>query len=176
VLKGKTDKLESKTEVCLFVGYPKGTMGYLFYSHDDNKVFVTTNARFLENDYVNNFKPKSKVVVEEMLDARNDISSKAPEDKVVVSNTPQLTTGETSSTIIPRRCGRIVRIPDRFMFFGEAHEAIPDELESDLRTYDEAVNDADHWVKDMENELESMYSNNVCNLLIVNGFTREREG
>jgi hypothetical protein len=36
VLEGKTDKLEFETE------------GYLFYSHKDNKVFVTTNARFLE--------------------------------------------------------------------------------------------------------------------------------
>jgi hypothetical protein len=48
VLEGKTDKLEFETEAYLFVGYPKGTQGYLFYSHKDNKVFVTTNARFLE--------------------------------------------------------------------------------------------------------------------------------
>ena len=32
VLKGDTDKLESRTEVCLFVGYPKGTKGGLFYN------------------------------------------------------------------------------------------------------------------------------------------------
>ena len=51
VLKGKLDKLEPKSEVCLLVGYPKETKGYLFYSHKDNKVFVSTNAKFLENDY-----------------------------------------------------------------------------------------------------------------------------
>jgi hypothetical protein len=50
---------------------------------------------------------------------------------------------------------------------------------------DKAVNDVDkdHWVKAMESELESMYSNkvwtllkvpNVIKLLVVNGFTRER--
>ncbi|XP_070029919.1 uncharacterized protein [Nicotiana sylvestris] len=29
VLKGKADKLESRTEVCIFIGYPKGTKGGL---------------------------------------------------------------------------------------------------------------------------------------------------
>ena len=32
VLKKKTGKLESRTEVCLFIGYPKITRGGLFYS------------------------------------------------------------------------------------------------------------------------------------------------
>ena len=48
VLKGKLDKLEPKSEVCLLVGYPKESRGYLFYSRNDNKVFVSTNAKFLE--------------------------------------------------------------------------------------------------------------------------------
>ena len=45
-----------------FVGYPKGTIGGLFYSHKDNKVFVSTNANFLENDYTSS----SRVVLAEM--------------------------------------------------------------------------------------------------------------
>ena len=66
MLKGKYDKLQSKIEVVFFVGYPKGTIGGLFYSHKDNKVFVSTNANFLENDYMNDFTPKSRVVLVEM--------------------------------------------------------------------------------------------------------------
>ena len=66
VLKGKFDKLQSKTEVVFFVGYSKGTVGGLFYNHKDNKVFVSTNAKFLENDYRNDYTPKSRVVLAEM--------------------------------------------------------------------------------------------------------------
>ena len=66
MLKGKTGKLESRTEVCLFVGYPKGTRGGLFYSPQDKKVFVSTNATFLENTYMTDFKPRSKTVLEEL--------------------------------------------------------------------------------------------------------------
>ena len=40
----------------------------LFYNHKDNKVFVSTNAKFLENDYANNFNPRSKVVLAEIDD------------------------------------------------------------------------------------------------------------
>jgi hypothetical protein len=74
--------------VCLFVGYLKGTRGYLFYSRKEIKLFVTTNAIFLENDNVNNYRPKSKVVLEEMLDARETTSSEVPEDEVVVLDIP----------------------------------------------------------------------------------------
>ena len=67
VLKGKTGKLEPRTEVCMFVGYPKGTRGGLFYSPQDKKVFVSTNATFLETNYMTDYKPRSKVVIEELL-------------------------------------------------------------------------------------------------------------
>ena len=66
MLKRKYDKLQSKIEVVFFVGYRKGTVRGLFYSHKDNKVFVSTNANFLENDYMNDFTPKSRVVLVEM--------------------------------------------------------------------------------------------------------------
>ena len=75
VLKGKTEKLEPRTEVCMFVGYPKGKRGGLFYSPSDKKVFVSTNVTFLEDDYKTNFKPRSKVVLEEL---RSDQIRKSP--------------------------------------------------------------------------------------------------
>ena len=50
----------------MFVGYPKGTRGGLFYSPQDRKVIVSTHFTSLEEDYMNNFKPKSKVILEEL--------------------------------------------------------------------------------------------------------------
>ena len=41
--------------VCLWD--PKGTKGYMFYDPKDQKVFVSTNARFLEEDYMIDNKP-----------------------------------------------------------------------------------------------------------------------
>jgi len=56
--------------VCLFVGYLRGTKGDLFYGPKDQKVIVSTNARFLEEDYIMNYKPRSRVFIEEL---RKDI-------------------------------------------------------------------------------------------------------
>ena len=53
----KANKLESHIEVCLFMGYPKGTKGGIFSSPKDKKVFVSTHVTFLKNDYVNGHKP-----------------------------------------------------------------------------------------------------------------------
>ena len=53
--------------MCLFVGYPKKTRGGFFYSPDDNKVFVLKNATFLEEDYMREFNPRSKMLLEELL-------------------------------------------------------------------------------------------------------------
>ncbi|KAK0584275.1 hypothetical protein LWI29_010398 [Acer saccharum] len=66
VLKGKTEKMKSSSEICIFVGHPKGTKGYYFYSPSDLKVFFSTNAKFLEKDYMNNFVPKSRIVMNEL--------------------------------------------------------------------------------------------------------------
>ena len=54
VLKQSSDKLDAKSELCWFVGYPKGTRGYNFYNKSYMKVFVSTNAKFMEEEYIMN--------------------------------------------------------------------------------------------------------------------------
>ena len=124
-----------------FVGYPKGTVGGLFYSHKDNKVFVSTNAKFLENDYMNDYTPRSRIVFE-MNEPVNEQPIDETRDDVNVLDTPQDTTQEMSSTKVPRHSGRIVWPPIRFIGLGETYEAILEEAE-DPYTYEEAINDID---------------------------------
>ena len=71
---------------------------------------------------------------------------------MVVSDTPQNITHEMTSTQEPRRSGRIVRPPIRFIGLGETYEAISEEAKIDPYTYEEAMNtiDAHHWVKNYE--------------------------
>ena len=66
MLKRDPSKLEARSEVCLFLGYPRGTKGYLFYDPKEQRVLVSTNARFLEQDYMIDNKPSSKVVLDEL--------------------------------------------------------------------------------------------------------------
>ncbi|GKB48959.1 retrotransposon protein, putative, ty1-copia subclass [Tanacetum coccineum] len=48
----KLDKLEPRSIKCIFVGYPKETIGYSFYYLPENKVLVAQNAEFLENSLI----------------------------------------------------------------------------------------------------------------------------
>ncbi|GJZ42244.1 retrotransposon protein, putative, ty1-copia subclass [Tanacetum coccineum] len=48
----KPDKLEPRSFKCIFVGYPKKTMGYSFYNPSENKLFVARNAEFFESNLI----------------------------------------------------------------------------------------------------------------------------
>nr|GEV18751.1 retrotransposon protein, putative, Ty1-copia subclass [Tanacetum cinerariifolium] len=46
------DKLQQRSVKCIFVGYPKETMGYYFYYPPENKIVVERYADFLEKDFI----------------------------------------------------------------------------------------------------------------------------
>nr|GEZ77322.1 hypothetical protein [Tanacetum cinerariifolium] len=46
------DKLEQRSFKCIFVGYPKETMGYYFYYPPENKVVVERYAYFLKREFI----------------------------------------------------------------------------------------------------------------------------
>ena len=58
--------MESCIEMCIFIGYPEGTRGGILYNPKEKKGLVITHSTFLEDDYTKNFKPSSKVVLEEL--------------------------------------------------------------------------------------------------------------
>ena len=132
VLDKEAKKLESRSEVCLFVGYPKGTKGGLFYNPKQNKVFVSTHATFLEESYMEDFKPHSKVVLEEMTSGLDVPKvTENPVEKSLKNQQP----GELC------RSGRIIRELERYMFNGEVCEAESIEHIDDPATYKEAMKD-----------------------------------
>ena len=45
-------KLEPKSEKCVFIGYPKETIGYTFYHRYEGKTFVAKFGSFLEKEFL----------------------------------------------------------------------------------------------------------------------------
>ena len=66
-----------------------------------------------------------------------------------------------------RISGRVIRQPLRYTLLGESFSRIPDELDTDLCNYDESLKDknADLWQKAMKSEMQSMYFNQVWDLM-----------
>ena len=137
VMKGKTRKLEPRTEVCMFVGYPKGTRGGLFYSPSYKKLFISTNATFLEDDYMTNFKPRSKVVLEEL---RYDQIRKSP--STTDERQSQETTIPIQNILVPRPNGRVVRLLSHYRDEGEIQFLDSVTNQDDPLTYRDAMDDS----------------------------------
>ena len=46
------NKLEPESKKCVFIGYPKETIGYTFYHKSEGKIFVAKNRTFLEKEFL----------------------------------------------------------------------------------------------------------------------------
>ena len=116
-------------------------------------MLIGTNAVFLEEDYMIDWKSLEKVILEE-------IQEKSIPNPTLIELEENPPTHNPVVTPVPRRSGRIIRPPDRFSFLWESYETIPEELEQDPSNYDEAINDIDlgGWQNAMKAEMESMYS------------------
>src|SRR5215216_5364975 len=75
------DKLEPKSEKCVFIGYPKETVGYTFYHRSEGKIFVAKNGSFLEKEFLSKGVSSRKVELEEVIEPslHEMASSVAPE-------------------------------------------------------------------------------------------------
>ena len=179
VLRKKEGKLELQTEVCMFVGYPKGTRGGLFYSHSEKKVFTSTNATFLENDYVQNFKPCSKIVLEEMVTELTPTnvpsSSTRVEDEIHTLHVqPTQVNLNEESTIVPeqtvrepRRSGRVSMNPVRYGLDGETNMIVGGTSDDDPLSFKQAManHEKELWLEAIKQEMESMFSNFIWDLV-----------
>ena len=59
-------KLKHHSKLCLFISYLKKSRSGLFNDPQESKVFLSTNATFLEEDHIRNHQPRSKLVFNEI--------------------------------------------------------------------------------------------------------------
>nr|GEU59601.1 hypothetical protein [Tanacetum cinerariifolium] len=60
------DKIEARSEKCLFVGYPEELFGYLFYKPKDDVVFVARRGVFFEREMISKEESGSIIDLEEI--------------------------------------------------------------------------------------------------------------
>ncbi|KAK0575773.1 hypothetical protein LWI29_006753 [Acer saccharum] len=163
VLKNKIGKLDPKSVVGLFVGYSKETRDGYFYSHEDNKVFVSTNATFLEDNYISNHKPRSKIVLNELEPGETSTQS----IRVVDPLTFESQMIPSQDTLPPKRSERVVRQPECYLGVSKGQDVVSANSVDDPLTFKNAMEDPDkeEWLKAMNLEMESMYSNSVWELV-----------
>ena len=87
VKKFQHDKLELKTEKCIFIGYPNEIVGYTFYHRSEGK-FVAENRSFLEKEFLLKEVSGRKVELDEVIVPSPKLESSSSQKSVTVIPTP----------------------------------------------------------------------------------------
>nr|GEV96741.1 hypothetical protein [Tanacetum cinerariifolium] len=155
----KPDKLESRSIKCIFVGYPKETMGYSFYYLPENKVIVARNAEFLENSLIDQEASGSledlKIIQEEDTHPSLDTSLNHEEGDLEID--------EPQSDIVPiRRSTRTRHAPYHMCLYIDVEEHELGDL-GEPAIYKAALLDleSEKWLNAMNVEMQSMKDNEV---------------
>ena len=82
------DKLEPKSEKCVFTGYPKETVGYNFYHRSEGKTFVAKFRVFLEKEFLSKEVSVRKVELDEVIVPAPLLESGSSQKTVSATPTP----------------------------------------------------------------------------------------
>ncbi|KAL0367506.1 UNVERIFIED_CONTAM: hypothetical protein Sradi_3640700 [Sesamum radiatum] len=110
------DKLDSRSNLCKFIGYSKKTVGYYFYDPAEQKIFISRNVVFLEKGFPSDSR-HDEVLIEEL--------SGEPQHDSTTSFEPTI---HTNGVPILRRSTRESRVPEKYGFVG-----LTSQLDNDLK-------------------------------------------
>ena len=82
------DKLEPKSEKCVFIGYPKETVRYTLYHRSEGKIFVAKNGSFLEKEFLSKEVSGRKVELDKVIVPSPKLESSSSQKSVPVIPTP----------------------------------------------------------------------------------------
>ena len=82
------DKLEPKSKKCVFIGYPKETIGYTFYHRSEGKTFIAKNGSFLEKEFLSKEVSGRKVELDEVIVPTPLLESSSSQKPVSVTPIP----------------------------------------------------------------------------------------
>ncbi|GJS06532.1 retrotransposon protein, putative, ty1-copia subclass [Tanacetum coccineum] len=154
------DKLEQRSVKCIFIGYPKETMGYYFYFPPENKIVVARYAEFFKKRLINQEISGRAVDLEEIQEQEDTSPSE------ITSNIPQEVEGfgppPQEEEIPIHRSERTRRVPNRLCLNVEVEEHSLGDLNKPT-SYKAAMLDAESnkWIDAMNAEIQSMIDNKV---------------
>nr|GEX66600.1 retrotransposon protein, putative, Ty1-copia subclass [Tanacetum cinerariifolium] len=151
-------KLQQRSIKCIFIGYPKETMGYYFYFPRENKIVVARYAEFFEKNLITQEVSGRAVDLEEIQDedtSSSKITSEIPME-VEGFEPPQ------EEVILIHRSERTRRAPDRLCLNVEVEEHSLGDL-NEPTSYKAAMLDSESnkWIDAMNAKIQSMIDNMV---------------
>ncbi|GJT27798.1 retrovirus-related pol polyprotein from transposon TNT 1-94 [Tanacetum coccineum] len=152
------DKLQQRSVKCIFIGYPKETMGYYLYFPPENKIVVARYAEFFVKNLITQEVSGRAIDLEEIQDedtSPSEIASKIPME-VEGFEPPQ------EEDILIRRSERTRQAPNRLSLNVKVEEYSLGDL-NEPTSYKAAMLDSksNKWIDAMNAEIQSMMDNMV---------------
>ena len=169
--KFQPDKLESKSEKCVFIEYPKVTIGYTFYHRSEGKIFIAENGSFLEKEFLSKEVSGRKVELDKVIVPSPDLESSSSQKSVPVIPTPINEEANDDDhetldqvTTKPRRSTRVRSAPE---WYGNPVLEVMVLDHDEPMNYEEAMMSPNSakWLEAMKSEMRSMYENKVWTLI-----------
>ena len=169
--KFQPDKIKPKSEKCLFIGYPKETVGYTFYHRSEGKTFVAKNGSFLEKEFLSKEVIGRNVKLDEVIVPSPELDSSSSQKSVLVIPTPiseevNDDDHETSDQVTtePRRSTKVRSTPE---WYGNPILDVMLLDHNEPMNYEEAMMSPNSvkWLEAIKSEMGSMYENKVWTLV-----------
>ena len=167
VKKLQPDKLEPKSEKCVFRGYPKETIGYTFYHRSEGRIFVAKNGTFLEKEFLLKEVSGRKVELDKVIVPALNLESSSSEKSVPVMPTP---TREEANDDDPKTSDQVTTELRRSTgtrstpeWYGNPVLEVMLLDQGEPMNYEEAMAgpDSDEWLEAMKSVIGSVYENEV---------------
>ena len=172
VKKLQPNKLEPKADKCIFVGYPKETIGYTFYNKAEGKPFVAKAEHFLEKDFLAKGVGGRKIDLDDIVDP--PLSTEGTTMEVV--SEPSFIVGveendndhddHIEEPTLPRRSTRKCKATE---FYSNQFNIVMLVEHDEPANYKEEMEDpeSEKWLEAMRSEIDSMYANKVWTLVNI---------
>jgi hypothetical protein len=171
VKKLQPDKLETKSEKCIFVEYPRETIGYTFYHPTKGKTFVAKTGQFLEKEFLMRDVGRRKVELDEIDDPSLEIPSRAMK---AVPDVPSIkeekgAPDENQGDLAKQTECRYAQVHKSPVWFGNPVLSVMLTNQDEPATYTEVMEgpESEKWLKAMKSEIRSMYDIQVWTLVDI---------
>ncbi|GJU42608.1 putative RNA-directed DNA polymerase [Tanacetum coccineum] len=154
---------ESRSIKCIFVGYPKETMGYYFYYPLENKNFVARYVEFFENSLISQKASGSTIDFDEIQRKDAQPSENTSQHQPEVEHDDV----DPQTDVNPvRRSARIPQAHERYGFYIDAEEhKLGDHVKPPNNQAALSDPKSKNWLEAMNAEMQSMKDNQVWNLV-----------
>ena len=163
-------KLEAKSDMCLFVGYPKETNGYQFFNSLEQKVFVSKHVMFMEKEFLLE-DGRSNVELVEVQNAQTYVDHLTGLEFVIYSDEETVDPSKAQALCGTSRNHIVLK---RYGFLINEHKDVLLIEDDETTTYKKSLNssESNKWLIIMKSKMDSMYTNQVLTLVDLPKFIK----